>query len=207
MHMKNTFTLVAVISCSLFFGSKLSASIPDLVAAPPVAKFVSDIHGCVGYPVKFTNMSKNATEFVWSFGDGETSTDANPTHIFKTNGEYTVTLSVINKEFSDSAFKVNQVIVVNDVKVDFTIEEETSSEAPFTCSFYSKVNAPNVRYIWDFGDGSISNQSNPTHEFEVPGNFQVRLVAYTKSGCTANKVVTYTVHEGGQPSVVMLPAN
>ena len=45
--------------------------------------------------VKFTNNTKNATEFEWNFGDlTNVSSDINPTHVYKTGGKYTIKLSV-----------------------------------------------------------------------------------------------------------------
>lgn len=52
--------------------------------------------------VEFTNLSKNADTYTWEFGDGQTSTEANPKHVYAENGAYTVTLTAINKDGNDS---------------------------------------------------------------------------------------------------------
>jgi PKD repeat protein len=46
--------------------------------------------------VVFTNSSNNATSYLWDFGDGATSTEENPTHIFASGGNYKVTLTAID---------------------------------------------------------------------------------------------------------------
>lgn len=50
----------------------------------------------VGMEVQFTDYSANAVEWWWQFGDGATSSEKNPTHIYTTEGEYTVTLIVVD---------------------------------------------------------------------------------------------------------------
>ncbi len=45
--------------------------------------------------VLFTNESENATEWLWNFGDGSTSTEENPTYMYTEEGTYTISLSVI----------------------------------------------------------------------------------------------------------------
>jgi PKD repeat protein len=76
-----------------------SGTITVLQPAPvlPVANFISDTSsGYVPLTVPFTDRSENATEWSWDFGDGNTSTTQNPTHIFSVAGNYTVDLTAAN---------------------------------------------------------------------------------------------------------------
>ncbi len=56
----------------------------------PLANFTYSISGV--NQITFTNNSSNASHFYWKFGDNETSTSDNPTHLYPTIGSYTVTL-------------------------------------------------------------------------------------------------------------------
>jgi len=47
--------------------------------------------------VTFTNASTNATSYEWDFGDGETSTEENPVHVYQSSGEFEVTLTASNE--------------------------------------------------------------------------------------------------------------
>ena len=61
--------------------------------------------------VVFTNSSQLADSYMWDFGDGKSSSDENPYHIYDTSGSYTVTLSAINECGSvDSSFTLNVVV-------------------------------------------------------------------------------------------------
>ena len=61
--------------------------------------------------VTFDNCSERATGYVWNFGDGATSTEANPTHIFTTEGQYIVSLTAEAKaSLNDDLFKTLVVV-------------------------------------------------------------------------------------------------
>lgn len=69
------------------------ADLPDLPSAMPTAGFTytKDLNN-----VEFTNTSKNSTNYSWDFGDGNSSTDENPTHTYAADGDYTVTLTAMD---------------------------------------------------------------------------------------------------------------
>ncbi|MEA4839776.1 MAG: PKD domain-containing protein [Bacteroidales bacterium] len=85
-------TILIVIVCVGFACSK-----SDVEAPTSLFDYSSD-----GLIVTFTNMSKNATSYVWDFGDGKTSTEANPVHTYTTYGEFDVTLTATNEGGSKS---------------------------------------------------------------------------------------------------------
>lgn len=92
--MKTTIDLRLLLTGLLLLTATLfisSCSDDDDEPAAPTASFtyISD-----GREVTFTNTSKNAKTYSWDFGDGETSTEQNPTHTYESYGEYTVKLSV-----------------------------------------------------------------------------------------------------------------
>ncbi len=63
--------------------------------------------------VTFTNQSTGADSYLWDFGDGNTSVDIDPVHVYANPGEYTVKLVASNPAHSDSISKVVKVGVVN----------------------------------------------------------------------------------------------
>ncbi len=67
----------------------------------------------VGTPVTFIDASiVNITSWNWSFGDGGTSSQIAPTHIYTATGSYTVSLTVTNSEGEDTKTKTNYITVI-----------------------------------------------------------------------------------------------
>ncbi|MFM7668612.1 MAG: PKD domain-containing protein, partial [Bacteroidota bacterium] len=82
---------------------------------PPTASFTSPNALCQGSTVTFTDFSTNSpTTWAWNFGDGNTSTQQNPTHTYAAAGSYTVSLTVSNSAGTNST---TQNIVVNAVPI------------------------------------------------------------------------------------------
>ncbi|MFO8067042.1 MAG: PKD domain-containing protein [Bacteroidales bacterium] len=79
---------------------------------PPVADFEADItYTEVPGVISFTDQSLNIPEsWEWDFGDGNTSTEQNPTHEYTVQGIYTVSLTVTNSAGSDNLIKSDYII-------------------------------------------------------------------------------------------------
>ncbi|MBK8683409.1 MAG: PKD domain-containing protein [Bacteroidetes bacterium] len=77
--------------------SDLLLSSHDFVYFSPTAAFTANITSTCTGEIQFTDQSDNyPEEWFWDFGDGITSTEKNPLHLYTANGIYTVTLSVAN---------------------------------------------------------------------------------------------------------------
>lgn len=77
-------------------------SLPDscrpYVKPRPVAAFASAAENVYTPVQQFTDQSAGAEQWLWEFGDGQTSGDASPTHQFPGEGTYHITLTVTSKE-------------------------------------------------------------------------------------------------------------
>lgn len=72
----------------LHLGTTVIAPVPEFIGAP--------LSGSTPLAVTFTNQSTGTYSALhWDFGDGQTSTSAHPTHAYATEGDYTVTLTLI----------------------------------------------------------------------------------------------------------------
>jgi chitinase len=107
----------------------------------------------------------------WVFGDGTTSTLANPTHIYNNRGSYIASLTVTdNLGGSDSEQLTITVQETNRPPVaDITVQTQTVTSVLTPVQFNSSgSNDPDgtiISYSWDFGDGKTSTLANPTHTF------------------------------------------
>ncbi len=164
--------------------------------AKPMARFAVDTLGCIGSAMRFTNMTPNASSYLWSFGDGETATTKNAYHTYKKNGYYTVSLTAFNNENCDSTVTLENYVHVDHLKIDFDVVATPSQVPPFVCTFKNKSVQPNMKFVWDFGDGTSEASANPVHIYDAPGNFDVRLVGYNKTGCTNSKVIRQSLEMG-----------
>jgi parallel beta-helix repeat protein len=160
------------------------------------AGFTTDtLTGRVPCVVRFTDTSigEGITGYEWDFGDGSTSTNENPTHIYKSAGEYTVTLTVSSATGTDT---VTGTIVVTGgsigpgsrVSARFTASP-TAGRAPLAVQF-TDCSTGAEEWTWDFGDGTNSAEQNPVHVYTSTGTHKVTL---TISGADGSATTTGTV--------------
>jgi gliding motility-associated-like protein len=135
--------------------------------------------GCAPFTVNFTNSSTSGLSYLWNFGDGDTSTQATPSHTFLTAGVYTVTLIAFNPNTcitADTAFVV--VRVIPDVSAAFSSDIRLGCEDDTVQFTLNNPNQPqNVLIAWDFGDGTGSSATNPLHVYYNQGTYTVTCVA------------------------------
>jgi len=84
----------------------------DPVPEDPIASFQFAASAANFLKVDFTNYSQNATSYSWNFGDNETSTEENPSHVFATAGSYVVVLTAKNSV--DAVSTYSQTIAITD---------------------------------------------------------------------------------------------
>jgi PKD repeat protein len=151
---------------------------------PPVALFTPNpTLGKVPLSVQFTDSSLNAETWSWTFGDGATSSEQSPTHLYTIAGTYTATLTVTNEAGSAS----NQVIITVQPPAEkkpvarFT-QDEHAGIVPLTVQFTdTSMNNP-TSYLWEFGDGITSSDKNPSHIYQKPGVYKIRLTVTNSAG-------------------------
>lgn len=142
---------------------------------PCVALFNYEQQSTNSLVFKFTDISKtDADEWLWDFGDGETSTQQNPLHVFSDQGNYLVTLTVENENCNDDIQRNVQVSYKNPLP-RFSFKQVNQGEQP-AINFTNNSIGYFTFIIWDFGDGSpFSNEINPKHAYNEPGDYNVSL--------------------------------
>ena len=157
--------------------------------------------GCLPANINFTDLSTpgaggNITSWEWDFGDGGTSTQQNPTHLFNNIGYYSITLTVTSSNGCKSTTTAgNYIRVVGGVTTDFNFAPPTTCRAPFNVNFTNLSDGPGViTYNWDFGNGTTSTAANPTATYAAPGTYTVILNAVSDLGCTGSQTKTITIN-------------
>lgn len=156
----------------------------DLTFTPTLLKAdfeISDTVGCAPLPIKFTNKSTNFVHSYWSFGDGDTSTSTNPTHVYQAAGIYSVRLISVSSDGCIDTMTFNNAIRINSIIADYSIAYNSSC-TPMLVNFTN--NAPEaISWKWDFGDGTGSTSESPIHIYNNSGKFDVSLIVSNSNGC------------------------
>ena len=156
----------------------------DLVVLPyPDITATSDTsNGCIPLPVNFSSTVNSVGYYLWNFGDGNTSTLSNPSHTYTNDGYYSV-----NVRFEDLSGCVDSFdfdIIPYPVPIsNFTPIQLDTCVLPINYNFQNNSIGASS-YNWDFGDGSTSINTLPTHNYTSPGNFNVNLVVSNTYGCS-----------------------
>lgn len=154
---------------------------------------------CAGFEAAFTyypTQTENRIEFeftsnanydfiVWNFGDGSTSNQENPDHIYSAAGIYQVCVVIENNDGCRSELCYEVAVEhsddCNDFLADFLWSVNPSNS--LGVQFDNIGPLPADDYIWHFGDGSTSHNAEPYHQYAQAGMYQVCFVMETDAGC------------------------
>jgi PKD repeat protein len=164
------------------------------VIALPTANFRADTV-CLGSLTTFTDLSGGVgtiTQRFWEFGDGQTSTSTNPTHMYATAGVFNVKLTVTTNEGCRKD-TTKAVLVIPKPVASFTASAPTCAgdSVQFT-DLSSTPHGTIVTWYWQFGDGGTAtvtfpNSPNVNHFYTTGGTYNVVLTITTSDNCTDTK--------------------
>jgi len=208
------FGLASASSHSGYFSSREGANPPQLVvqtgaAVAPTADFaLTPAQGPAPHAVAFTDLSLGGpTSWLWSFGDGASSSEANPIHVYAAQGTYDVRLTVSNAQGSNSLLRSAAVQVAAPVPpvADFSATP-LAGEAPLLVAFSDlSSNAP-TSWLWEFGDGTTSTAQHPSHSYAAEGVYDVRLTASNDAGSDSQLRAGYVAVSSPVPRQTFAPA-
>jgi PKD repeat protein len=168
------------------------------------ANFLTDgLDGCHPLTITFTDLSVNAINYLWDFGDGAASVEPSPEHTFNNFGTsdtaYRVTLTTSTADGECVKSSSWPITVHPQVISDFTFPNATGC-GPLEVTFENH-SLGGDSFTWDFGDGTNATTANTdaqTHTFINtnlinPQVFEVSLTAVNASGCSDEAVKTVTV--------------
>ncbi len=175
---KNFANCASVVSNSNMVVSQQDNMNVSFTATPATQTFPSST-------VNLTNTSNPGPwTYQWDFGDGTTSSNGGEaSHTYSTFGTYSITLTATHNVCSQSQTQSVTILAMPPV-VNFSYDPSTGCEA-LTVQFtnLSQYAAPST-YVWNFGDGSSSHLSDPSHTYLHAGKSSVTLSASNSSGQT-----------------------
>jgi PKD repeat protein len=147
--------------------------------------------------VTLNNESGDAESYFWFFGDGETSTDADPIHTYASFGTYTIMLIATNSCGNDTS---EVVIELSTIPNAFFSYSDHSGCAPFVVNFIDQSQNNPTEWLWNFegGDPATSTLQNPSVTYTIPGTYSVSLQATNGQG-TDVLLLNGLIQVGGTP--------
>jgi len=178
-----TYTITLVTTNT--FGCADSAMQTFEVGEQPLAQFtLNNAAGCGPLAVNFVNQTIDGVSYIWDFGDGESSTLANPVHVYTPPGTYNVSLTVSGSGICGDTLTLSSAVTVYDQPIadfnwDFSNPYEPDGNVQFT-----NLSTGASDYQWVFGDGETSTETDPAHFYNNHGDFNVVLTATNAFGCS-----------------------
>ena len=171
----------------------------------PTANFT---FSCSALSCNFTSTSSDPdgsiASYSWTFGDGGTSTAANPSHSYTAAGTYSVGLRVTDNQGAQSTITTKSVTVT--VPNQAPTANFTFSCSGLGCNFTSTSSDPDgsiSAYSWTFGDGATSTLQNPSHTYTAAGTYSVGLRVTDNQGAQSTITTkSVTVTAPNSPPVV-----
>ncbi len=147
----------------------------------------------------FSNISTAADSYTWDFGDGNTSTDTNPTHTYDVDGTYTITLVATNDCGSTS---MSQDITISNSGSQLGPEAAFSSNmttgcAPVIVQYTDESTNTPTDWSWSFEGGTpaTSTDQNPSVTYMTAGTYTVILESSNAAGSDTEVEISYITIE------------
>lgn len=162
---------------------------------------------CESLSYRFDNLSGapatkpfRASSFVWDFGDGTRvpAGTGSVTHSYAAPGTYQVRLILTDTSYCNSQDSVQQELrIAPNVKAQFLTP--LTGCVPYNAVF-ENTSLAGQTFVWDFGDGTGSTQSSPTHLYSAVGTYRVKLIAFDPSTCNLVDSTEQTITVNPNPT-------
>lgn len=180
-----TYNVKLTVSDTAYCNSPQDTVISIRLSPEVKAQFETPANGCAPYQATFTNNTLGGLTFLWNFGDGATSTQVSPTHLYNNPGTYTVKMIAYDPTSCNLADSTTTTIVVSGVPTAAFSYLPLQPQENFPTSF-TNLSTGAVSYLWNFGDGDTSSSVNPSHTFPATGTYNVCLTATNSFGCSTD---------------------
>lgn len=165
------------------------------IAAPSISIDTKEGGGCIPYtfrPYPSVNTIDSVTNYLWDFGNGNTSTVKYPIETYTNTGTYTVKLFITTATGCRDSLVIDSAVRTGTPPtVDFTFTP--NQVCPRTDVQFTSQSTPADKWMWHFGDNEISTIENAVHQYLDSSIYTVKLIAWN-NGCsdsiTKNRIIT-----------------
>ena len=188
-----------------------SNAVKVLPAGMPSAQFtISTTNGIRPLAVQFTDTSSGTiTNWLWTFGDGSTSSNQHPAHTYQQAGTYSVAL-LASGPVGQNSITLSNTIQVAPIPIQAAFSATPlSADITKSVQFNNETTGDADQWFWNFGDGQTSLHQHPSHQYTLAGTYDVTL---TSSGSGGTDTATRSAYirisdEPGINQVVCAPAD
>ncbi len=180
-----SYTVQLIVSDGGDFDTLVKTNYINIYKSPTANYKVDTLSGCPPLAVEFEDLSTPGDnpiqDWFWDYGDGS-SPQNNPkhTHTYVVPGNFSSSLLVVDTAGCSSTKNGSSISVLAGPIANFTtLGPSKTCQAPLTVNFVNTTQnkAPNVTYLWEFGDGTTSTALNPTKVYSTKGFYNVKLSA------------------------------
>ena len=164
----------------------------------PIVSFIADTTtGCVPVTINLlADTTGQQATYSWTSNGAGSQVGANAQMTFSNGGCYDVTLTATMNGCPNASTMSNYICVQNYPQASFSPNPPAFTEASQTINFTNNTLGA-TGYVWNFGDGSLSNEEYPSHLFQGTNDgFTITLIASTSMGCMDSVSVEMTADIG-----------
>ncbi len=176
-------------------GAKTStiSKIITVFKKPTINLSAAQTVGCAPLVVNFSSVVSpgdgSITGSIWDFGDGnsQNTTSGSVTNTYQSPGTYTVSLIATNSFGCVNTWKVPDMVTVYPALApSFNVDSAALCQfEPIRTISQYLYGGWSLSYAWDFGDGSTSTLTNPSHQYSTKGKYDITLVVSNTYGCSS----------------------
>ncbi len=175
---------------------------------PPVANANGPYSAKINEAIQLSSANSNdpdgtITAYAWDFGDGNSSTQANPSHSYAKAGSYSITLTVVD----DKGAQASSSTTASISEIGSNLPPQANANGPYSATIGSAVQFSSAgsldpdgsitAYSWNFGDGNSSTEANPAHTYAKVGNYTVTLTVTDDQNASATDSTSAMINSDG----------
>lgn len=174
-----------------------------IISAPKAQIQGTDLEGCAPFKAVFSSQGSVGDFYKWNFGDGNTSAQAQPQHVFVDAGNYTVELTVSNMQGCEADTILSGITVFPTPTADFTIPTQV-------CGLPANLSLANLSsgaddYRWTLSNGMTSELRSPTLVINNGLDLMIDLISANQFGCADTISKSIQIRDQGLSDFVLDP--
>ena len=199
-----TYNIVLIVKDSYGCSDTLRDTKTVTISTAKADIVILDSISCRQSLVHFSSNSQGSgLSYLWNFGDGGTSASPTTSHIYTTDGLYTISLRVTDQYGCVDSAKKDTSIRISNVVAKFTLSDSIINCPPAQIGFTNQSTSYSS-LTWFFDDGGTSVNPNPIHFFLNGGVYNIKLVAKGYGSCSDSMIKQIRVR-GPQGNISYTP--